>query len=403
MNDRYDIVVAGGRCAGSAAAITLGRAGYRVLLVERSRMPSDTLSTHVLWPDGIAALRRLGVLEQVLETGAPPVYHFRLAHGDDEILTELIPFEGIGYFLCLRRHLLDGILFEAAAATNGVEARDRARLDDLIWTGDRVTGATIVSGGVTHEVQADLVIGADGRDSSVASLVAASEDDIVEPGRFWYYGYFSGARNQEPLAVIESDSETDTVLSAPGESGLQMVAYGAFNEGFQEFRSNYRDAFVERVNAHPCFNRLLRDAELASPIYGIAGVRGYYRNMSGPGWALAGDAAHQKDPIVGRGINDALLGGEDLARELGSGISATALERYEQRLRERTRGSSFMARIFARPDRHMSASWAEVLGTETATPDGLARVLGLEYGGITDFDDLFMTGRDRVVELPAVR
>ena len=403
MNERYDILIAGGRCAGSAAAITLGRAGYRVLLVERSKMPSDTLSTHVLWPDGIAALRRLGVLEQALETGAPPVHHFRLARGEDEVVTALIPYDVIGYFLCVRRHLLDGILFEAAAATNGVEAHDRTRLDDLIWTGERVTGATIVSGGVTHQVQAELVIGADGRDSTVASLVAASEDDIVEPGRYWYYGYFSGVNEPEPRAMTESDTETDTVVSMATDSGLQMVIYGAFNEDYQEFRRSHRANYLERVNRHPFFESMLEKAELASAVYGYAGVRGYYRTAAGDGWVLAGDAAHQKDPIIARGINDALIGGLALADALKNGITAEGLEVYAQGIRKRTYATTRTARIFARPDRHMSASWAEVLGTETATPDGLARILGLEYGGITDFDDLFMTGRDRVVELPAVR
>ncbi len=49
------------------------------------------------------------------------------------------------------------------------------------------------------------------------------------------------------------------------------------------------------------------------------------------------------------------------------------------------------------------ADQAGILGVETSTPEGLSRVLGLEYGGITRFDDLFMTVRDGVVELPAER
>jgi flavin-dependent dehydrogenase len=59
-----DIVIAGGRVAGSATAITLARSGHHVLLLERDRMPSDTLSTHVIWPDGLDALERLGALDQ---------------------------------------------------------------------------------------------------------------------------------------------------------------------------------------------------------------------------------------------------------------------------------------------------------------------------------------------------
>ncbi|HLT19562.1 MAG TPA: FAD-dependent oxidoreductase, partial [Thermomicrobiales bacterium] len=57
--EHYDVVIVGGRIAGAAAAINLARNGYKILLLERAGMPSDTLSTHYIWPDGTAALRRL--------------------------------------------------------------------------------------------------------------------------------------------------------------------------------------------------------------------------------------------------------------------------------------------------------------------------------------------------------
>ena len=48
--ENFDAVVIGARCAGSAAAIALARAGHRVLAVDRSPFPSDTLSTHLNFP-----------------------------------------------------------------------------------------------------------------------------------------------------------------------------------------------------------------------------------------------------------------------------------------------------------------------------------------------------------------
>lgn len=49
----------------------LARAGYRVAIVDRARFPSDTLSTHNLWQAGSIQLRRWGLLEKVIATGAP--------------------------------------------------------------------------------------------------------------------------------------------------------------------------------------------------------------------------------------------------------------------------------------------------------------------------------------------
>lgn len=62
--DFADVVVVGARCAGSAAAITFARAGRRVVVVDSARFPSDTLSTHLLWPAGIAEVAALGALDR---------------------------------------------------------------------------------------------------------------------------------------------------------------------------------------------------------------------------------------------------------------------------------------------------------------------------------------------------
>src|SRR4051795_4876905 len=69
--NRYDAIVVGARCAGSPTAMLLARKGYKVLLVDRSTFPSDTLSTHVLHPPGAAALKRWGLLDQLAGTGRP--------------------------------------------------------------------------------------------------------------------------------------------------------------------------------------------------------------------------------------------------------------------------------------------------------------------------------------------
>jgi flavin-dependent dehydrogenase len=55
---RYDAIVVGARCAGSPTAMLLARRGWKVLVVDRASFPSDTISTHLLHPPGVAALRR---------------------------------------------------------------------------------------------------------------------------------------------------------------------------------------------------------------------------------------------------------------------------------------------------------------------------------------------------------
>jgi hypothetical protein len=51
-HDIYDAVIVGARCAGAPTAMLLARTGYQVLLLDRASFPSDTISTHIIWPHG---------------------------------------------------------------------------------------------------------------------------------------------------------------------------------------------------------------------------------------------------------------------------------------------------------------------------------------------------------------
>ena len=65
----YDVITVGARCAGSPTAMLLARQGFKVLLVDRATFPSDTISTHILWPHGAEILARWGLLGRLAATG----------------------------------------------------------------------------------------------------------------------------------------------------------------------------------------------------------------------------------------------------------------------------------------------------------------------------------------------
>jgi 2-polyprenyl-6-methoxyphenol hydroxylase-like FAD-dependent oxidoreductase len=81
MDMMYDVIVVGARCAGSPTAMLLARKGYRVLVVDRATFPSDTVSTHVVQPLGVAALARWGVLDRLAATGCPPIHTYAFDFG----------------------------------------------------------------------------------------------------------------------------------------------------------------------------------------------------------------------------------------------------------------------------------------------------------------------------------
>src|SRR5437763_14424185 len=88
MNEHYDVVVVGGRVAGASLAAHVARRGMGVCVLERADFPSDTLSTHVF--QHLEGVERLGGMEKLLGTGAPPLTEVRLP-GDAVDLAQNTP------------------------------------------------------------------------------------------------------------------------------------------------------------------------------------------------------------------------------------------------------------------------------------------------------------------------
>ena len=111
--DQYDVIVVGARCAGAPTAMHLARSGYRTLLVDKATFPSDTVSTHLIHPPGVAALHRWGLLDRLTATGCPPIHTYTFDFGD-LTLAGSPAFDGAPVAYGPRRTVLDKLLVDAA-------------------------------------------------------------------------------------------------------------------------------------------------------------------------------------------------------------------------------------------------------------------------------------------------
>jgi flavin-dependent dehydrogenase len=136
--NQYDAIVVGARCAGSPTAMLLAQKGYRVLVVDRAAFPSDTLSTHVLHPPGVAALQRWGLLDRLVATGCPPIDTYSFDFGPFTISgapgTADAP---VAY--CPRRTVLDKLLVDGASEA-GAEVREEFTVDEVVVDDGQVVG-----------------------------------------------------------------------------------------------------------------------------------------------------------------------------------------------------------------------------------------------------------------------
>ena len=315
----YDAVIVGARCAGSPTAMLLARRGYRVLLVDKATFPSDTISTHVVWPHGAAILKRWGLLDALAATNCPPIAL--------KMIFDVGPFalkggvtdanEGRGGF-CPRRTVLDKLLVDAAVAA-GAELREGFVVEDLVWSGDRVAGIRGRSRtGERIEERASIVIGADGAHSVVAKSTAAPAYDEIPPLGTFYYSYFSGFDAEDVEQYVR---DHQAAACFPTNDGLTLIVVVWPSSRFNEVRADIEGSVRKVHESTPTVADRMRRATREEKWYGTAGVANYFRRPYGPGWALVGDAGYEKDPITAQGISDAFIDAERLSSALDAGYS----------------------------------------------------------------------------------
>jgi flavin-dependent dehydrogenase len=326
----YDAIVVGARCAGSPTAMLLARKGYNVLVVDRATFPSDTLSTHVLHPPGVAALKRWGILDRLTETGCPPIDTYTFDFGPFTIAgspgTDESP---ISY--CPRRIVLDKLLVDAAADA-GAEVREEFTVEDVVVDDGRVVGVRGhgKDGGTVTE-HARVVVGADGRYSLVAKAVDAERYNEKPQILCGYYSYWSGLPIDGRFDVYVRPGRGWAV--APTHDDLTLVVAGW---PFSEYEANKQDVegnYLKMFDLAPEFAERIRGATREARFAGTA-VENYFRKPFGPGWALVGDAGYNKDFITAQGITDAFRDAELCADALDDFLSGTrtfdvAMDEYQ--------------------------------------------------------------------------
>jgi 2-polyprenyl-6-methoxyphenol hydroxylase-like FAD-dependent oxidoreductase len=330
--NRYDVIVVGARCSGSPTAMLLARAGHRVLVVDRARFPSDTISTHLIHPPGVGALCRWGLLDRVTVTGCPPIHTYSFDFGPVTIIgrpgTEDSP---VAY--CPRRTVLDKVLVDAAAAA-GAEIREGFTVSDLVVADDRVIG---IRGhgrnGSAVTEHAHVVVGADGVHSLVARAVRPHRYRDTPRLQSSYYSYYSGLPMDGRYEVYIRPEERRGFGVMPTNDDLTLVIGGWPYAEFEANKIDVEGNFLKTIDLVPSFAERIRAARRETRFVGAA-VPNYFHQPFGPGWALVGDAGYNKDFITAQGIMDAFRDAELCAAALHEALSGScpfddAMTRYQ--------------------------------------------------------------------------
>jgi flavin-dependent dehydrogenase len=314
----YDVAVVGARAGGGALALLLARMGHEVVVLDRAQMPSDTLSTHSIARSGVVQLHRWGLLEEVLATGAPPVRQVTFHAGGESIIRAVKARAGVDLLVAPRRHVLDAVVARAAADAGaamrlGVTVTGVRRDITGTVTGLSARGAD----GEAVEVDAEVVVGADGLRSLVARSVGARLVEARPTGSATSYAYYGGLA-WSGLEFFVAERGFAGVFPTNGGEACIWVCVPADDALDARRAAGSPTAAFERTleRVAPALAARLRTARRTSPVRGAVRLPNQVRQAFGPGWALVGDALYHRDPITGHGISDAYRDAELLAAAL---------------------------------------------------------------------------------------
>jgi 2-polyprenyl-6-methoxyphenol hydroxylase-like FAD-dependent oxidoreductase len=345
--ERVDVVIVGARCAGTAAAVPLARAGYKVVLLDKSRFPSDQLSTHVLVPSGVSELQHMGALPHALALNPARSRYLALSVGEVRVRERFVPVDGIDYALCIPRPEQDLCLVTACREARA-DVRERCQVEEVVWSEGRAVGVRYRDGGAVREIRAKLVIGADGRRSRMAAEFGSWQPYRGSlNGRGFAFRYLDDPRvgtvDHETLGVYRAGPATCLTLpSSP--HGRMLVVWMAPVADIPRFQDDVESTWAECVGRDPALAERLAGATNPDRLRATTKLVSFYRASSGPGWALAGDAGHFKDPVVGQGQRDALRHGRLLGEAVRGVLDRPpeldrALRDWEQRRDRDTRST----------------------------------------------------------------
>ncbi|WP_354699635.1 hypothetical protein DSM112329_05356 [Paraconexibacter sp. AEG42_29] len=333
--EHTDVVVVGARCAGSATAIALTRRGRKVIALDGASFPSDTLSTHLFFPNHWAELERLGARDRVMALDPPLHTHAGLGTSAVEVVGPFRAYEGFAAGSCVRRPGLDQALVDTARDA-GAEVRERTRVRDLVRDdAGRVVGVRYrTRDGVEGEIRAKLVVGADGRGSTIARLVGTRSHHEWENRRMMAFAYYDDPREADRHVAMQWRQDDELVTVFPCDGGQSLVLLMPPATRADEFRDDAEAAYEKTVAGVAPLAARLERCTRASKIRASYTHPAYFRHSHGPGWALTGDAGHFKDPVTAQGIRDALrfgrLLGEAAAPALDDAASLDlALQEWE--------------------------------------------------------------------------
>ncbi|WP_165977792.1 FAD-dependent monooxygenase [Nonomuraea diastatica] len=302
-----EVVVVGAGPAGATLAMLLARHGVRTRLLERETSSDGVFRGEGLMPLGLDALGQMGLGPLLAEIPGRLVETWRIFIDGDEVFTIPEPVAQIGeraFRVASPAALLEGVI-EQARTTPAFTYHPATRFADVMRdTTGRVAGVRAQQGNAAVEWPADLVVGCDGRGSSVRTRGGLT---LTQAGEAYDVLWFK-------LPAPPSLRERCDFHIMVRRGRHPLIAYTSWDDllqcglimpkgGMAEFRGDgWLDAAVQSAPGWLAEHILGSRDQVVGPIR-LNVMVGSAPSWSAPGVLLLGDAAHPMSPVRAQGIN----------------------------------------------------------------------------------------------------
>jgi 2-polyprenyl-6-methoxyphenol hydroxylase-like FAD-dependent oxidoreductase len=313
---RVDVCVVGGGPAGLTLGLQLARKGYDVAVVEQSGHFNRSFRGESISPDAVLLLDRLGLLDGIFSAGVLMIRRMRITeNGRVVMLTDFDDFDfPYRYPMEIPQPTLLGVLAEAADEYPNFRLIRRTSVVDLLRSDGVVTGIRCNGPDGEREITAPLTVGADGRYSKVLEMSGLPyrrlplDRDVV-----WMKLPRPEEWDKETYQIrIKEDRHA---IFVPTHPNWIRVGFNIPKGGLKELRQQGLGALHNRLDElAPELGHVVRAGVTSWSDTSLLDIfTSFVPQWSQPGLALVGDAAHTLSPILGQGVNHALIDAVTLA------------------------------------------------------------------------------------------
>lgn len=359
MDERFDLIIAGGGLVGNCLALALRNSGLHIAVVEAASRDQQRQSgagdrALALGAGTVQLLRELGVWEAVADQAAP-IEHIHVSDrghfGKTRLSAKQYDVPALGYVITARA-------IEQAAADQVAQTSVRyfysTRLAGISCDDNSVYANLRTDDGATLNICAQLLVGADGGQSSVRQLLGI-EQTVVDYGQTALVTTVQTSQSHHNMAY-ERFTHSGPLALLPLSPRRAAVVWTRSHEQAQSLLASGDSEFLAELQ--DCFGYRLGILKLAAPrrAFPLSLIRA--TTMVTDRSVIIGNAVHQLHPVAGQGFNLSIRDVAELAgvlieqqqkgADLGEASVLAAYARQRQADHDRTIGfTNSLVQIFS--------------------------------------------------------